>query len=75
MKFNTKRDEDSFVHVATQGGEIMMVTSVKDGLVPRYGLMTMDGTTYRNIGEYELTAASLEDVAKALAARQRRRSE
>lgn len=64
MKFNT--DDKSFVRVATRGGEIMMVVTARDGPVPRYDLQDIHGTGYANIGEYELTLATEEELEVAL---------
>jgi hypothetical protein len=59
-------EENGFVHMATRGGAVMMVVSAKDGVVPRYDLLDVDGTTYHNIGEYELTKATRDEVEAAL---------
>lgn len=63
-KFNIS--DKSFVHVTSHGGEIMMVVSVKDGFMPRYDLQTIQGTFYGNIGEYELTEATNQEVKEVL---------
>lgn len=59
--------EKCFVHVGTHGGEIMMVIGVHPGIINRYDLQVLNGTRYKNIGEYELTEASDEEVKQALA--------
>jgi hypothetical protein len=63
-KFNA--EDPSFVHVATHDQEIMMVLSVKEDVMNRYDLQSIDGTVYRNIGEYELTIATEDEVVAAL---------
>jgi hypothetical protein len=44
----------------------MMVLSVKEDVMNRYDLQSIDGTVYRNIGEYELTIATEDEVVAAL---------
>jgi hypothetical protein len=64
-KFDT--EERSFVHVLSHGNEIMMIIAVHDNPhVPRYDLVTIRGVGYENIGEYELTLASNEEIQAAL---------
>ena len=60
----------SLVHVASHGGEIMRVVDLeRDGPTPRYSLVSIDGVSYSNIGEYELTLATADEVDAALDAR------
>lgn len=64
-KFGVERD--SFVHMATRDGEIMMVIAVyPDPHITRYDLQAIDGTTYANIGEYELSKCADEEVQARL---------
>lgn len=60
-----------FVHVGSHGGEIMLVYDVdtRNPVMTRYGLEKIDGTLYNNIGEYELTEATDDEVEAKLDAR------
>jgi uncharacterized protein (AIM24 family) len=64
MKFNTS--DRSFVRVATHRQEVMMVIASYPGPINRYDLQKKNGALLCNIGEYELTLATDDEVQEAL---------